>query len=725
MRGIYEELIERARRTYGEEVLRSRDFNNPALQRVGLELANTALAIADNYGVFIPTRRGYIAPNKIDVGALMKAFADNKGNLDPIIEEFMSAGPRFAAPSGERISREIVETALRNIIDDSRQRLLTKGLRVQEYKEGMLPPSFFTLERHDLPIPEKYRMPFIDAWKAYYDGLADYIFMRQIEARLGVEAGLFKSVDEAINVLKNIDSSMIKEEHILPIGTHFEEMKTAFIRSGPDPLALRALDVIQTASRRYLGMHPRYLWAELTRAVTSMMSGWMAGFGQVTQFMNDAALHGFINNVKALINYVADPNYRRQLSALARILGQSRAFLLEDISAAASLYDPQVLKSLAEAFPNEILLGDLAAAKGIRFTRQMVKAIGLEFMESRFLRPVSIGTFLNFLEEGLKRGGPSYAAYKKLHNMTDEQVENMVKWAKRTMAGELVFDRDAILNWNHAFKYTQFMYDPMDFPQWVASSPWLDAIFHFKKFVYLQSTRFLREIVNRAAAGDIAPLVRTLAVLSPMMFGQEIIRGIISGSGTRIYYLPVDDGRVIVRADMIHTDSKGVTDPSKQRGFIRRLNAVSPELAGYLTLLFESSALGMVGDILQAAMGQNPLEYSRIVDPIILSHAFRWANNLGDIAGDIIGGRGVEALKTTARWVLRDLGPPVMFALADRYLPGSSAIRRLVMGEVPTLLNTLIFMLPRTIGESLVELESETKQREIAREEAVEAFLRG
>ncbi|MDW7974898.1 MAG: hypothetical protein RMI00_06535, partial [Sulfolobales archaeon] len=30
-----------------------------------------------------------------------------------------------------------------------------------------------------------------------------------------------------------------------------------------------------------------------------------------------------------------------------------------------------------------------------------------------------------------------------------------------------------------------------------------------------------------------------------------------------------------------------------------------------------------------------------------------------------------------------------------------------------------------TIGESLVELESETKQREIAREEAVEAFLRG
>lgn len=73
---------------------------------------------------------------------------------------------------------------------------------------------------------------------------------------------------------------------------------------------------------------------------------------------------------------------------------------------------------------------------------------------------------------------------------------------------------------------TQFKVDPQDLPGW-ASSPWGKVVAQFRQFSYNQSAFMGREVLGPALKGNVAPLIRFLAIGIPLGMGIQTTKNII------------------------------------------------------------------------------------------------------------------------------------------------------------------------------------------------------
>lgn len=720
--GAVEAYLSNISKRYGSSILEARDRTDPLIKQLGNKLAEEVRKLAARSGVFIQFREDYVMPKVVDLAAILKDLADNNGNIGPIVEEFVKAG------WGREAAEEWVDTFIRQGIYKLAQvrdyRHLLRGSDVlrRDIEKGFMPPAFFLRPREDMPLPTRYQLPFVNAWKAYADLLGDYIHIRNIEAEL------FSRVfnvpkEQALKVLYQLDETVWrKEKRTSRLGEQLYSLLRILDDRLRDPLFSEFVESTVYTLKRALGDYPRTATEDFMRGTVPILSGLYSGFVQISQFMNEVALRGFSNFLRGVMKVATSEEYADGIRRLTTIMGQSRSFVIEDILGRTDI-EPEVLEQLRRIFPDMLLGVDIAGGMLKSFARKLMRAVGMEVME-KALRTSSTFTFIEFLEEGLKKQSRGFRAWKAWLGLDDSQVRRALDWAKEIIASpEINFERladpEAAKIFSYAYKYTQFLYSPLDFPLAMSKHPLLDTIFHFKKFTYLQSTRYMAEVIGRAAKGDLEPLIKTLAAVAPMMLTVEYVRGILSGTGFRIYQVPVE-GNLIVRAEPVHYDERGIVNPQARTGLIRRLNALNPMLSAYVQALFESGALGIVGDLVYAVASGNMKEKMFAITPVAVSHAFRISGALADALGDLAKGEVGEMVKRLGELLLRDVAPPLILAKASKY----PALQALVTGRLGPV-GGIVLGIPRTFAQSIMELKDEQEILRKARSDAIDAFLLG
>lgn len=728
--GVTEAYLTKIASRYGANILEARDRNDPLIRKIGNELADGLRRFAARQGVFIQFREDYVMPKVPDIAAILRDLADNNGDITPIVNEFVKAGWK------EDSAREWVDMFVRQGVYKLAQvrdyRHLLRGHEAirTDIEKGFMPPAFFLRPREDLaPLPTKYQLPFAQAWKAYADLLGDYVHIRNIEAELYSKVNNVPRA-QAFKELYELDRSIWAEEGRIPkLGEHLYSYLRALDEKLQDPLFSEFVESTIYTLKRALGDYPRTATEDFTRGIVPLLSGIYSGFVQISQFMNEVALRGFSNFFRGLAKMtltgapgMSAEEYAIGIARLTTIMGQSRSFVIEDILGRVDL-EPEVLLQLQRLFPNMMLGTDIAGGMLKGFSRKLMRAVGMELME-KTLRTTSTATFIEFLEQGLKNQDRGFKAWKAWMNLDDAQVKRMLDWAKKIVTSpeinfEHVADPEAAKLFSYAYKYTQFLYTPMDFPLAMSKHPLLDTIFHFKKFAYLQSTRYMAEVIGRASKGDLEPLIKTLAAVSPVMLTVDYLRGILSGTGFRIYQVPVE-GHLIVRAEPVHYDERGVLNPQARTGLIRRLNAISPLLSAYVQALFESGALGVAGDLVHAVASGSMKDKMFAMTPVAVSHAFRISGAIADALGDLAKGEIWESIKRLGELLLRDAAPPLILAKASKY----PSLQALVTGRLGPI-GGILLGIPRMFAQSIMELKDEQEILRKARSDTIDAFLQG
>jgi len=708
VRGPLEELMRRNQAL--REITEVTDTETANLLR---QHWDSVLQMAREYGVFYP-KTDYVMPRFADPNKVFKRVSELGRLPDGTFDRNLGIR-RFAEEWQQYLSTQMknppdVDTLAATVENIFRYReralfeMRSLGLE-RDPDRPFLPLSWFMHHRTVHPLPPQYRMGLQRAAEVYSEQLSDWIRLRDLEAALyAYEAGITK--EQARRLLYEADEALFKRVGDLELGDNIRPT-LARLRSKfeKDPVAYKhlgeLLEVLESVFTRDYGWGQRNRTAELLRTFVPWQSGILAGISNLSQFFNTVAIYN--RGLKMLADatdYVAN---LPQIHRAARVMGVLRHFWEEDLMGRRVFpEDIQMLREMGH--PVDWMASFSATMR--KWSDVVMKVSGLDKVEEH-LRAFDVHTAYRFFKEGLEKQDKGLQAFMKVTGLTEEQIRRAVNWYENALKGVFSTNLEDTIPFYTAASYTQYFYVGAEFPVTINRIPFLEAMMQFRKFTYLQSSRFVTHVIDRATKGDLQPLITTLAVTAPVMYGTEKLRAYLAGRVWRAGYVPSPDGNHVV----FWAKEQDLGDPDEKRGLVRRMNAFSPHLADALSLVMESGVFGVLGEVAQALATRDAIHTRAILTPVAWGHLFRWFSEGGQILTQIFGGDAVEAGKTVLREVMRTAGPVAMATL--------------LQGRLPPLAGAVVAVIPRTLATAWAELQDPVQIRKEAREAVAEMFLQG